>query len=506
MTMNESTSASGQSSMVAAVDLGSNSFHMVVARPVSGNINVMDRLREPVRLASGLDADNELTAEARQRALACLERFGQRLRDMPQGSVRAVGTNTLRKAHNSDEFLEAAAAALGHPIEVIAGVEEARLIYLGVSHTLPDEAGKRFVMDIGGGSTELIIGERFEPIYMESLYMGCVSLSQSCFADGVITAKAFQRALIAAGQELQPVEQIYRRLGWNSAVGSSGTIRTTRDVVRAMGWSDSGITLDSLKRLREAMIDAGHVNKLGSLQGLPAERATVFPGGVAILLATFEALRIERMQVSDGALREGLLYDLLGRIRHEDVRGRTIAALSERYHVDETQARRVTQSAKLILRQVASAWKLDSDNAENLLIWAAQLHEIGLAVAHSGYHKHGAYLLEFSDLPGFSRQEQRMLAVLVRVHRRKFASSVFKALPPVQRDMMLRLALVLRLAVLLHRSRLDDALPAFSIKAGNKSLALTFADGWLEQHPLTQADLAQEAEMLKASKIKLSFA
>lgn len=503
--MSEQPIAEGLASTIAAVDLGSNSFHMVVARPVNGHLNVLDRLRESVRLAAGLDVNGELDAAAQQRAIACLERFGQRLRDMPPGSVRAVGTNTLRKAHNSDAFLEAAAAALGHPIEVISGLEEARVIYLGVSHSLPASPGQRLVMDIGGGSTELIIGEGFEPIYMESLYMGCVSLSQEHFSDGNISAKAMRRAEIAAGQELQAIEQDYRRLGWGSAVGSSGTIRAVGDVLQAMGWSDGGITLSALHRLREAMIAAGHVDRLVNLQGLPAERAPVFPGGVAILIATFAALGIERMQVSDGALREGLLYDLMGRIRHEDVRGRTIAALSDRYHVDKAQARRVHATATYALHQVMQAWKLEEECAVSLLEWAAQLHEIGLAVAHNGYHKHGAYLLEFSDMPGFSRQEQKALSALVRSHRRKFAPAVFRVLPEAQRERLMRLSLLLRLAVLLHRSRADIPLTPFHMEADGKSLTVRFPAGWLELHPLTQADLAQEAEMLKEGKFKLAF-
>jgi exopolyphosphatase len=503
--MSEQPTAEGPASTIAAVDLGSNSFHMVVARPVNGHLNVLDRLREPVRLAAGLDAAGNLDAAAQQRAITCLERFGQRLRDMPPGSVRAVGTNTLRTARDSEAFLEVAAAALGHPIEVISGLEEARVIYLGVSHSLPASPGRRLVMDIGGGSTELIIGEGFEPLYMESLYMGCVSLSQDYFSDGSISAKAMRRAEIAAGQELQAIVQEYRRLGWDSAVGSSGTIRAVGEVLQGMGWSDGGITLSALQRLREAMIDAGHVERLGTLQGLPSERAAVFPGGVAILIATFAALGIERMQVSDGALREGLLYDLMGRIRHEDVRSRTIAALSDRYHVDKEQARRVHDTATYCLHQVMHAWRLEEECAASLLEWAAQLHEIGLAVAHNGYHKHGAYLLEFSDMPGFSRQEQKALSALVRSHRRKFSPAVFRVLPEVQRERLMCLSILLRLAVLLHRSRADIPLTPFHMEADGKALSLRFPAGWLELHPLTQADLMQEAEVLKEGKFKLVF-
>lgn len=489
---------------IAAIDLGSNSFHMIVAQPEDGHLRVLDRLRETVRLAAGLDANNNLDESAQERALDCLSRFGQRLRDLPAGAVRAVGTNTLRKARSSGDFLAKAAAALGHPIEVISGVEEARLIYLGVSHSLAYSNNNRLVVDIGGGSTELIIGRHFEPTRMESLYMGCVSASQAYFPDGKISKKKMERALIAARLELQSIEAEYRHIGWKEAVGASGTIKAVGEVVRTMGWSEEGISRDALRRLADVLVAAKHIDKV-ELEGLKEERKPVFPGGVAVLLAIFEALDIELMQVSDWALREGLIYDQIGRIRHEDVRERTINVLTERYQVDTLQGQRVERACLSALSQVAKEWDLRDACTDCMLGWAARLHEIGLAIAHSQYHKHGAYLLQNSDMPGFSREDQAILAALVRGHRRKLPFELYNELPQGQGKLVLRLCILLRIAVLMHRSRSEVALPHIDYHAEGESLHLEFPPGWLAEHPLTQADLECEGEYLQAGKFKLSF-
>lgn len=500
--MNDNRSDSD--AMFAAIDLGSNSFHMIVASEADGQLQVRDRLREMVRMAAGLDSKGRLDEAVRQRSLDCLRRFGQRLSGFSAGSVRAVGTNTLRKTRDP-AFLREAEEALGHPIEIIAGVEEARLIYLGVAHGLPDADENRLVVDIGGGSSELILGRGFEPLQLESFYMGCVSYSQRYFPDGVISDKAMRRAVIAARLELQAHESDYRAIGWGSAIGASGTIKAVGEVVRAMGWCEEGITLEAIRRLAGELVKAGHVDKL-KLSGLKEERLPVFAGGVAVLLAIFEGLSIETMQVSDWALREGLLYDLLGRNRHEDVRERTIVGLSERYRVDMVQAARVEASAREALRQVAAEWELEGEETEHLLLWAARLHEIGLAIAHSGYHKHGAYLLANSDMPGFSSSEQKLLALLVRAHRRKFPLSLFKELEAAQKLRLQRLCVLLRMAVLLHRSRTDNDIPQIRYQAQGKSLMLHFPEGWLAEHPLTEADLEGEAAYLESAKFGLRFA
>ena len=492
----------GTPSVVAAVDLGSNSFHLLVAQTGDGMLHVLDRLREMVRLGGGLDENNRLTPAARARALACLARFGQRLHGLPRGSVRAVGTNTLRRLRNGDAFLAAAERALGHPIEIIAGREEARLIYQGMAHSRPDDGKRRLVVDIGGGSTELIVGEGREPLAMESLHMGCVGLSQTHFADGVITAKGMRHAETAARLELQPVENQFRR-SWEVAIGTSGTIRAIRGVLRAEGWTDGAITRAALARLRDALIAARRVQNIG-LAGLNPQRAPVFPGGVAILSAVFEALGVERMQVADGALREGLLHDLLGRLRHSDVRAQAVSALGARFRADAAQAERVARTAAHCFKQVARAWALDAE-AGQMLDWAARLHEIGLTVAHNQYHKHGAYLAEKSDLPGFSWQEQQLLAALIRGHRRKFPIEVFEMLPMASRPGAQRLCVLLRLAVLLHRARHDIEPLGLRLRAEKRVLSIRFARGWLRQHPLTQADLDQEVAWLRASGLRLDL-
>lgn len=490
-----SNNHTNNSDIIAAIDLGSNSFHMIVASEVNGELWIRDRLRETVRLAAGMGDSGRLAKAARHRALDCLRRFGQRLAGFSPGTVRAVGTNTLRKA-KSPGFLREAERALGHPIEVISGLEEARMIYLGVSHGLPYSDDNRLVVDIGGGSTEVILGRGFEPLELESLYMGCVSFSQRFFANGRVSASAMREAVIAARQELQGVEMHYRDIGWSEAVGASGTVKSVGEVVRAMGWCDEGITLQAMQRLVQELVAAGHVNKL-RLNGLSEDRLPVVAGGVAVLMAIFEALGIERMQVSDWALREGLLYDLLGRRRHEDVRERTISALSDRYRIDLAQAARIEITAKQMLAQVGKAWAVEGEEAEQLLVWAARLHEIGLTIAHSGYHKHGAYLVANSDMPGFSSNEQQRLAILIRAQRRKLLEPLFGEVAAAQRQSLRRLAVLLRMAVLLHRSHAATGLPEIGFAAKGKTLQLRFPPGWLAEHPLTEADLAQEASYLK---------
>lgn len=488
---------------IAVVDLGSTSFHLVVAHNVDGRWQVVDRLREIVQLAEGLDENDNLVGEVRQRAINCLKRFGERLREMPAGSVRVVGTNTFRRAHNIADFLIDAQHALGHPISVISGVEEARLIYLGVAQSL-NPLDRTLVLDIGGGSTEMIIGAGLDPLYMESLYMGCVGTTRTYFPGGSLRKKNFEHAILSAHLELQPVKAHYKRLGWSQAMGASGTIRTVEKLITAFGWQRGMITSETLRMLIDALVAEGDIQKI-KWKGVRKERLEVLPGGVAILMAVFEALGIEQLKVSDGAIREGLLYDQLGRLHRDDTRDRSIQELCQRYRTDKEQARRVETTALYLLSQVAGAWRLSSEIDAQLLSWASRLHELGLSVAHDQYHKHGAYLVQYSDLPGFSRQEQILLATLIRGHRRKFPLAIFKELPQTEAETMIMLCVLLRLAVLLHRSRSDEKVAEFQLSAGTGHLQLQFVTGWLEQHPLTRGDLEQEEIYLRAAKIRLSF-
>jgi exopolyphosphatase/guanosine-5'-triphosphate,3'-diphosphate pyrophosphatase len=488
--------------VLAAVDLGSNSFHMVVARYSHGQLVIIDRLREMVRLAAGVAENGRIDKDVAARALACLQRFGQRLRDMHADSVRVVGTNALRLAHKKQAFLERARDALGHPIEIIAGMEEARLIYSGVAHTMPSEPGKRLVVDIGGGSTELIIGEGLNPLELESLQMGCVSWSERFFRDGKISAKRFERARIAARLELEPVQAEFRRLGWDNCAGSSGTVRAIGEAIRALDPAALAMTPAGIARAIEYCVDAGQAREL-TLEPITEDRRPVFPGGLAILAEIFSALDIKEMRIAEGAMREGLLYDMLGRYRREDARERTVRAMQQRYHVDTAQAERVEATARNFLEQTREAWKLEEPLAHLALKWAARLHEIGLDVSHSGYHHHGAYLLENADMPGFPREEQRLLARLVGAHRRKLAlEGVEELVPPWDRSAV-HLIVLLRLAVLLHRGRSSTALPPLELSATLRSLEVRFPARWLKEHPLTSADLQQEVDYLRMSGFRL---
>jgi exopolyphosphatase/guanosine-5'-triphosphate,3'-diphosphate pyrophosphatase len=491
--------------VLAAVDLGSNSFHMVVARYTHGQLVIVDRLREMVRLAAGLDPQDRLSREAVDRALECLERFGQRLRDMRAERVRVVGTNTLRKARRKGAFLDRAREALGHPIEIISGVEEARLIYLGVSHTTPSEGGRRLVVDIGGGSTELIIGEGLEARRLESLYMGCVSQSAAFFADGVITEKRMKRARTAAQLEIEPVMARFRRSEWDMAFGASGTLRAVADTLAARGTARGGIDREGVEWLLAECLRAGDVKRL-KLPGLAGDRQEILPGGLAIIVSAFHMLGIESMRVADGALREGLLYDLVGRLTDEDARARSVRSMESRFHVDGAQADRVEATALAFLRQVRETWDLPEPLAELALRWAARLHEIGLDIAHAQYHRHGAYLLQYGDMPGFPREEQRLLAVLVGGHRRKLNREQYEDLVPPWHLKAESLVVLLRLAVLLHRGRGPRSLPQIDLAARGRSLELTFPKGWLAEHPLTAADLEQEVDYLRATGFRLRVA
>ena len=481
--------------LLAAIDMGSNSFHMVVARLVHGEIRTLEKMGEKVQLGAGLDAYNQLTEEAQQRALACLSRFAQRLQGMPPEAVQIVGTNALRVARNAQEFISRAEEVLGYPVEVIAGREEARLIYLGVSHTLSDDSGRRLVIDIGGGSTEFIIGERFEPQELESLHMGCVSFRNRYFADGKISRRQMDRAVTHAQQELLNIRRHFRSVGWQSAVGSSGSIKAIASVLESLKITNGTITLEAMSELRQRLVSMGKVEKLADL-GVRADRQSIFPAGFAILMGAFQSLQIEEMTFAEGALREGLLYDIVGRIQHEDVRERTIAALQERYHVDQAHGRAVENTTIAAWDQVADAWAIRTTHDEEVLRWGCRLHEIGLTISHSQYHKHGAYLLRYSDLPGFSQQFQLDLATLVRGHRRKFSPTIFEGLDPEDIPRLRYLCVLVRLGVLIQHPRNMDPPPAFQLQGSENRLTIEFPEGWLDERPLTLADLENEADYL----------
>lgn len=489
----------------AAVDLGSNSFHLVIARQEDDELRLLDRLKETVRLGFGLDDEGELSDEAQARALDCLSRFGERLSHLPSGSVRCVGTKTLRMATNADDFLSAAEQALGHPIEVISGGEEARLIYQGVAHSVAGQSGRRLVADIGGGSTELIIGRQFEIDGKESLNMGCVAITRQFFADGKVTAGRIKQALVACAQEIEPFQRALRRYPWEHEVGASGTIKAAHKVCVANGWANPGITLAGLEAICDKYQKKGDISGV-DLDGLSKDREPVFLGGVIVLRALFEALDLKSMVWSQGALREGLLYDLVGRYSNRDIREHSVMRLAERFHVDSAQVERVAGTAVELMQQVHKDWDFNQEEAARYLRWAANLMEVGLDISHDNFHKHSAYICEHSDLPGFSQQEQQILSFLVLAQRKKFPAKTYRAgksQSGVLDKTVQRLAVLLRLAVILHRARADHPELTMGLNACKKSLTLGLDAGWLDSQPLVAADLAAETDYLKAINMAL---
>ena len=488
--------------LFAAVDLGSRSFHLTVARVHGENIEVVDRVKEPVRLAAGI-RNKAVEPATWRRAAAALARIGERIRDIPAGQARAVGTNAFRQVKDRKALLGDATKALGHRVEIISGVEEARLIYVGVSTLFPEENGRRLVLDIGGGSTELVIGQGEEPLRAASLYMGCISFTGRFFPGGVITEPAFVAAETEARRELETVEEGFLALGWSRVLGSSGTVLAAAELLRSNG----GLTRVALKGLRDRMIRGAHVEALArgpaAIPGFPADRALDFPGGIAVLRAAMETFDIERIEPAEGALREGVLFDLIGRRRRQDVRESTIRNLMTQYRVDREQAERVKATALVGLRQLKRPWGLEHEAHERFLRWAAELHEVGLSVSFSGHHHHGAYIVRNTDMPGFSRDDQELLAALIETHRQRLRPGRFEKMTAADPVTSGRLAAILRIAVLLCRRRSREPLPLIEAGAPDGQLELAFPPGWLDHHPLTRAGIAKEAEQLAAIGIEL---
>lgn len=484
-------------STIAAVDLGSNSFRLHVARVVDEQLYTLDSLKETVRLAAGLGPDQQLDGDAQDRGLECLKRFGERLRGLPRDAVRAVGTNTLRVAANANQFLKSAQKALGFPIEVVAGHEEARLIYVGVAHSLPLSQRRRLVVDIGGGSTEFIVGDGYEPIKMESLFMGCVGFSHRFFPGGKISGKAMREAELAAGVEIQALAADYLHLHWGEAIGSSGTARAIGEILAQNGWSDGGITAQGMAKLRKLVVDIGEAKKL-DVPGLRDDRKPVLPGGLAIMLAVFNELGVEYMHTTESGLRDGVLWDMLGRFRHHDIREVTVKQFMDRYHIDRTQAHRVERLALDLFQQLRGE-DSDAEHTVQYLAWAARLHEVGISIAYTSAHKHGAYVLENADMPGFSKMDQRRLARFVLGQR----GSLTKVTVDSEEEWLSIFAL--RLAILLHRARTNHVLPPIQVAHRADRFLLQIDSSWISRNPLTLAMLEEETKNWKAVGMRLDL-
>lgn len=476
-------------SLYAAIDLGSNSFHMLVVREVAGSIQTLARIKRKVRLAAGLDQNNLLSHEAMQRGWQCLRLFSERLQDIPREQIRVVATATLRLASNADEFLQKAQEILGCPVQVITGEEEARLIYHGVAHTTggPD---KRLVVDIGGGSTELVTGIGAQATTLISLSMGCVTWLERYFADRNLGKENFEQAEQAAFEMIAPVAPTLLANSWQICVGASGTVQALQEIMVAQGM-DERITLVKLQQLKQRAIQCGKLEEL-EIEGLTLERALVFPSGLSILIAIFKALNIETMTLAGGALREGLVYGMLHLPIEQDIRQRTLRNLQRRYLLDSEQASRVAQLADNFLQQISSQWQLDA-YARDLLNSACLIHEIGLSVDFKQAAHHAAYLIRHLDLPGFTPAQKKLLATLLQNQTNALDLPLLSqqnAVPPRQAQ---RLCRILRLAIIFSSRRRDDTLPAVRLRANEDDLNVIVPHGWLEQHPLRAEELEQES-------------
>ncbi len=486
-----------------AIDLGSNSFHMLVARYKDGSLEKIDRVKEMVQIGRGLRSDGTLDNEAQERALQCLERFAERIAEIPAAQVRAVGTKALRTTRHSGDFFHKMEKTLGHSIQVISGYEEARLIYLGIVNDIHLGKQKRLVIDIGGGSTEVIIGQSHTPKLLESLSLGCVSYAKRFFSDYKITEKAMCKAQIAAQEEVEQIRKQYRQEGWEQAIGASGTIRALADLMPDCGGSGI-ISLDNLLELRNRLLRKGDE----ILAEVSPQRRMVLPAGLAILIGIFKELKLDQIQVADGTLKEGLIYDTIGRNSSGDIREQTVQKMIERFSIDTTQSDMVYQVARNFFQHLQpqiTPLTPPGLNTPKLLRWAAQLHEIGLSISHSGFHRHGYYLIRNMDMAGFSRLEQRLLATLIGLHRRKWQGELLEELPKNYHPIAKILGIILRLAAVLCRSRSPKTqeLPAISFE--NNTFSLQFIQNWLEEHPLSMQSLERESSYLQNQEYSLSL-
>ncbi len=479
------------SRQIAAIDLGSNSFHMVVARADDRRIQLIDRIRERVAIAAGLDSDGVLDGEAAARGLQCLRRFAERVTDIQPDCIRVVGTNTFRKVRDGGGFLASCLDAIGHPIEILGGAEEARLVFLGVRYDVGETDLPLLAIDIGGGSTELAMGTTNTPSISESVQVGCVALSGRFFANGKLTRSRLKDATIAAGIELEPVAHLFAGAGAD-VVASSGTALAIEQIAQACGWRDAGIDRDVLDHLWKALVDAEHIDAV-DLPGLSDGRRQVIAGGLAAMLAVFDALGIDHLRTSRYALREGVLVDMVGRFAGNDLRDASVSALAGRSGVDAAQARRVTETAQALCAAVDANWEI-GENGVRLLAWAAALHEVGLSISHTDYHRHGAYIVANTDMPGFSRTTQETLAGVVRLHRKRISWNRIAEGADAARRLVRDLSLLLRVTVHLHRSRTSGTIANLGITGTPSGLELTLSGDQASRHPLTVADLTAERD------------
>ncbi len=491
--------------LLAAVDLGSNSFRLEIGRFDRGQINRTEYLKETVRQGNGLDSDRNLTLDAMQRGWDCLARFGERLAGFKKNQVRAVATQTLREARNRDEFLARAHKILGFPIDVISGREEARLIYQGVAHMLPQSDERRLVVDIGGRSTEMIVGKGLDARHMESYRVGSVAWSMKYFPDGQFSLRAFEAAEIAAKAVLDEAINVYHAGAWDVAYGSSGTIGAVSDVLAAGGWQPGLVSRAGLDWLLDRLIKAQSADRV-KMEGMKEDRRAVIGGGVSVLRAVFDLLGIDEMQAAQGALRHGVLYDLLDREQDvTDLRSTSVERLANKFDADAVQAKRVSKVAQHLFLMICSGLSAaESERIQRKLQWAAQLHEIGSQISHSDYHKHGAYILDNADAPGFALPELHRLSLLVLGHRGKLR----KLEIDFEDQLFVQQLLCLRIAVILCHARREPDFKGFQFEASaapEKTFALTCRSGWADAFPQSAHLLREEVLAWQKTSWTLTF-
>lgn len=500
---NQKLSDLAESETLAAIDLGSNSFHLVVARVTNGTLQPLVQDKQIVRLADGLNEDQELTEEAMQRGLEVLRNFGETVKQLNPSNIRIVATYTLRRAKNRNLFVRAAREIFPLPVEIISGDEEARLIYQGIAHTSHTD-GRRLVIDIGGGSTEFVIGEHFDVLQVSSQPMGCISYTKRFFADGKITRKLFQEAETRARQRLEVIDRRFCNTGWDVALGTSGTAKAIAQYADSRALLDQGsFNLGTLKIIRKQLIEAGHANLI---EGVEDPRKPVLAAGLSIMIAVFKQLKIDKVSVADAALREGVLYELAERMEHQDIRERTVNSLVVRYDIDQEQTKRVQKTADRLYAPCSALLPIEQrEQLEKMLSWAITLHEIGLHINRRAIQRHSKYIIENIEMPGFSDEEQKLLGLLVGSYRKKLQRSKLPEFNQYQSEPIFLLIVILRLSTLLNQRRLDDHIPDFAFSASDKAAQITFPRNWLRERQLVKADLKSEAETLEYNNFELKI-
>jgi exopolyphosphatase/guanosine-5'-triphosphate,3'-diphosphate pyrophosphatase len=474
----------------AAVDLGSNSFHMVVVHVVNGSVQIIGKVKQKVRLAAGLDDDFVLDEKSMERGWQCLQTFSERLQDIPPSNIKVVATATLRLATNAHIFVQKAEQILNHKLEVISGEEEARQIYLGVAYTSANQ-GNSLVIDIGGASTEIVIGNDMQPIHLKSLDMGCVTFMERYFNGGVISSANFAHAKAAAKALIKVHRDAFLCFDWENCLGASGTPQAITEILVAQGISDA-IRLDYLYHLENQCIDCGHIAQL-DIEGLEDNRKAIFPSGLAILISLFECLNIRHMNISGGALREGLIYGMLDNLQENDRREQTLNQAMARYHIDTSHANSVKGVALMLCHQLCSQQDICHLDTEAILSASALLHEIGLHIEYKKHHQHGAYILTHIDLPGFTRLQRAAVKDLIAQHRLVITGTPFSDYHQEYQPMLLGLLRILRIAVVLCLRRQNKHIPEVELLCDGDKWVLQFPDGWLKAHPLINAELANES-------------